>query len=107
AYDSAAAGAAGGAAAPGFGAKGCKGMYCARIDVISLSPRIRPVPDMPELSLTKLDDLTAISVRGAAALEFLQGQLSQDLAPIEESGAVLAGLHNPQGPCLALLLVLR
>ncbi len=62
---------------------------------------------MPELSLTKLDDLTAISVRGADALDFLQGQLSQDITRIEESGALLAGLHNPQGRCLAVLRVLR
>lgn len=62
---------------------------------------------MADLSLTKLDDLTAIGVRGADALEFLQGQLSQDIAPIEAAGALLAGLHNPQGRCLAVLRVLR
>lgn len=82
-------------------------MYCARIAVGSLYARARTASDMPDLSLTKLDDLTAISVRGADALTFLQGQLSQDLAPIEEGDAMLAGLHNPQGRCLAVLRVLR
>jgi folate-binding protein YgfZ len=62
---------------------------------------------MPDLILTKLDDLTAISVRGVDALQFLQGQVSQDMARIDETGALLAGLHNPQGRCLAVLRVLR
>jgi folate-binding protein YgfZ len=62
---------------------------------------------MPDLHLTKLDDLTAIGVRGADAVDFLQGQLSQDLGRLEEHGALLAGLHNPQGRCLAVLRVLR
>jgi folate-binding protein YgfZ len=40
-------------------------------------------------------------------VSFLQGQLSQDLSLLEDGGAVLAGLHNPQGRCLAVLRVLR
>jgi folate-binding protein YgfZ len=62
---------------------------------------------MPDLALTRLEDLAVISVRGADAVTFLQGQLSLDLAVLEEGGATLAGLHNPQGRCLAILRVLR
>jgi folate-binding protein YgfZ len=62
---------------------------------------------MPDLALTRLDDFAVTSVRGADAVTFLQGQLSQDLAALEDGGATLAGLHNPQGRCLAVLRVLR
>jgi tRNA-modifying protein YgfZ len=62
---------------------------------------------MPELALTTLDDLTVLSARGADAVPFLQGQLSQDLALLPTRNAVLAGLHNAQGRCLAVLRVLR
>jgi folate-binding protein YgfZ len=62
---------------------------------------------MPDLILTKLDDLTAIAVRGTDALQFLHGQLSQDMSRVDQTGAVLAGLHNPQGRCLAVLRILR
>jgi folate-binding protein YgfZ len=62
---------------------------------------------MPDLALTKLDDLAVLSARGADAVKFLQGQLSQDLAPLLDGDAVLAGLHNPQGRCIAVLRVLR
>lgn len=62
---------------------------------------------MPDLALTALDDLAVIGVRGNDALRFLQGQLSQDLELLAGRGALLAGVHNPQGRCLALLRVLR
>jgi tRNA-modifying protein YgfZ len=58
---------------------------------------------MPDLAITPLDDLTALAVRGADAVAFLQGQLSQDIELLDRQGAALAGLHNPQGRCLALL----
>ena len=57
---------------------------------------------MPDLALASLDDLTALSVRGADALSFLQGQLSQNLDALATQGATMAGLHNPQGRCLAV-----
>lgn len=57
---------------------------------------------MPDLALTSLDDLTALSVRGADAVPFLQGQLSQDIETLAAQGAMMAGLHNPQGRCLAV-----
>lgn len=62
---------------------------------------------MPDLALTRLDDLTVIAVRGTDAAAFLQGQLSQDVEELADGAATLAGLHNPQGRCLALLRVLR
>jgi folate-binding protein YgfZ len=62
---------------------------------------------MPDLALTKLEDLAVLGVRGADSVKFLQGQLSQDLAQMQDGDALLAGLHNPQGRCLALLRVLR
>jgi tRNA-modifying protein YgfZ len=58
---------------------------------------------MPDLAITALDDLTALAVRGPDAAAFLQGQLSQDIETFPGHGAMFAGLHNPQGRCLALL----
>lgn len=58
---------------------------------------------MPDLAITSLDDLTALAVRGTDAARFLQGQLSQDIELLPKRGALLAGLHNPQGRCLAVL----
>jgi tRNA-modifying protein YgfZ len=58
---------------------------------------------MPDLAITSLDDLTALAVRGTDAARFLQGQLSQDVELLAQRGALLAGLHNPQGRCLAVL----
>jgi folate-binding protein YgfZ len=58
---------------------------------------------MPDLAITPLDDLAALAVRGPDARTFLQGQLSQDIDRLPVLGAMLAGLHNAQGRCLALL----
>jgi folate-binding protein YgfZ len=58
---------------------------------------------MPDLAITSLDDLTVLAARGPDAASFLQGQISQDIELLAERGALLAGLHNPQGRCLALL----
>lgn len=62
---------------------------------------------MPDLALTKLDDLAVLAVRGNDAITFLQGQLSQDLRPLQDGEATLAGLHNPQGRCIAVIRLLR
>lgn len=62
---------------------------------------------MPALTLTPLDDQAVIAVRGADAVAFLQGQLSQDVTQLTVGGAQLAGLHNAQGRCLAVLRVLQ
>lgn len=57
---------------------------------------------MPDLALTSLDDLTVLDARGPDVLAFLNGQLSHDVAQLPQRGALLAGLHNPQGRVLAL-----
>ncbi len=62
---------------------------------------------MPDLALTKLDDLAVLAVRGNDAIAFLQGQLSQDLRPLQDGESTLAGLHNPQGRCIAVIRLLR
>jgi folate-binding protein YgfZ len=62
---------------------------------------------MTDLALTMLDDLAVIGTRGADAVNFLQGQLSRDLTGLSDGGALLAGLHTPQGRCLAVLRVVR
>lgn len=58
---------------------------------------------MPDLALTRLDDLTVLEFRGPDALRFLNGQLSHDTQLLPQRGTLLAGLHNPQGRVLALL----
>ena len=58
---------------------------------------------MPDLAITPLDDLAALTARGPDATAFLQGQLSQDMEELATRGSMFAGLHNPQGRCLALL----
>jgi tRNA-modifying protein YgfZ len=61
---------------------------------------------MPDLNLTELDDLAVIAARGPDTVSFLQGQLSHDVGLLAGRGALLAGLHNPQGRLLALLRLL-
>jgi folate-binding protein YgfZ len=62
---------------------------------------------MPDLSLTILDDLAVLSARGADTVGFLQGQLSQDITQLARRSSLLAGLHNPQGRCVAVLRLIR
>ncbi len=50
-----------------------------------------------------LDDLGILRVRGADAVRFLQGQLSNDVTRVGAATSLLAGLHNPQGRTVALL----
>jgi folate-binding protein YgfZ len=54
-----------------------------------------------------LDTLGVLRVRGADAVAFLQGQLSNDLQRLSADGSLLAGYHNPQGRVIALLRVLQ
>jgi tRNA-modifying protein YgfZ len=61
---------------------------------------------MPDLVITPLEDLSVLSVRGPDARTFLQGQVSNDLDLLDEKPAMLAGLHNAQGRCLAVLRLL-
>lgn len=61
---------------------------------------------MPDLALTKLDDLAVLGANGPDALTFLNGQLSQDMTLLPERGSHLAGLHTPQGRVIALVRAL-
>jgi folate-binding Fe-S cluster repair protein YgfZ len=50
-----------------------------------------------------LEDTGLIRVRGADAVKFLQGQLSNDVSKLGAGQSILAGFHNPQGRTIALL----
>ena len=54
-------------------------------------------------NLIALEDLGALRVRGADAVRFLQGQVSNDVARLTPQHSLLAGYHNPQGRTIALL----
>lgn len=54
-----------------------------------------------------LDHLATALVSGADAGDFLQAQLSADLAPLPESGGVLSAYCNPAGQVIAVLLAIR
>ena len=56
--------------------------------------------------LCDCDDLGVLSVRGADAVKFLQGQLSQDVTRLDARQARPAGLHTPQGRVIAILQLL-
>lgn len=58
---------------------------------------------MPDLAVIPLEHLDVLSVRGPDARAFLQGQLSQDIGVLASGKPQLAGLHDPQGRCLAVL----
>lgn len=62
---------------------------------------------MPDLTHVLLDDLTVLDLRGRDVVAFLQGQVTQDVTLLAESGSQLAGLANPQGRVLALLRLLH
>lgn len=55
------------------------------------------------LEVIGLEDLGAVRVRGADAVRFLQGQLSNDVTKLSAAEPMLAGFHNPQGRTIALL----
>jgi tRNA-modifying protein YgfZ len=49
------------------------------------------------------DSLGVLRARGTDVVQFLQGQLSNDVALLRPQVSLLAGYHNPQGRLLALL----
>ena len=53
------------------------------------------------------DTLGVLRARGTDVLQFLQGQLSNDVARLGPQLSLLAGYHNPQGRVLALLRLVR
>ncbi|MEO7805026.1 MAG: hypothetical protein ABIT36_00050 [Steroidobacteraceae bacterium] len=50
-----------------------------------------------------MDGFAVLRLRGAGALSFLQGQLSNDVERLRGERTLLAGLHNPQGRVIAVL----
>ncbi len=57
--------------------------------------------------LVELSTLSLIRVRGADALTFLNGQLSNDVRRVDEEHSQFAAWCNPKGRALALLRVFR
>jgi folate-binding protein YgfZ len=51
--------------------------------------------------------LSILAFRGPDAARFLQGQVSADTEKLEPGRSTLAGLHNPQGRVIALLVITR
>ena len=58
-------------------------------------------------NLIELPDLGVLRFRGADAVRFLQGQVSNDVARLTSEHAQFAGYHNPQGRTIALLRLVR
>jgi tRNA-modifying protein YgfZ len=56
-----------------------------------------------EYGSVPLASLGVLRARGADAVSFLQGQLSNDLSLLAPERSLLAGYHNPQGRVIALL----
>lgn len=56
-----------------------------------------------ELRAIALPDQGVVRVQGAEAIQFLQGQLSNDVTKLTPDRSLLAGLHNAQGRAIALL----
>lgn len=54
-----------------------------------------------------LNSLGVLRVRGADAVTFLQGQLSNDVKRLDEKSSLLGGYHNPQGRAIALLRLVQ
>jgi folate-binding protein YgfZ len=60
-----------------------------------------------EWQWVELGDLGVLRVRGADAVRFLQGQLSNDVARVSAECSLLAGYHNPQGRAIALVRLVQ
>jgi tRNA-modifying protein YgfZ len=60
-----------------------------------------------EWNLSELGDLGVLRVRGADAVGFLQGQVSNDVARLTPQQSLLAGYHNPQGRAIAMLRLVQ
>jgi tRNA-modifying protein YgfZ len=58
-------------------------------------------------NLISLDDLGVLRFRGADAVRFLQGQVSNDVERLSGERSQLAGYHNPQGRTIALLRLVQ
>ena len=58
-------------------------------------------------NLIELGDLGVLRFRGADAVRFLQGQVSNDTERLTVERSQLAGYHNPQGRTIALLRLVQ
>jgi hypothetical protein len=58
-------------------------------------------------NLVSLGDLGVLRFRGADAVRFLQGQVSNDVERLSAERSQLAGYHNPQGRVIALLRLVQ
>ena len=58
-------------------------------------------------NLIELADLGVLRFRGADAVRFLQGQVSNDTERLSAERSQLAGYHNPQGRTIALLRLVQ
>lgn len=58
-------------------------------------------------NLMELPDLGVLRFRGADAVKFLQGQVSNDVERLTAERSQLAGYHNPQGRVIALLRLVQ
>src|ERR1700728_3230178 len=58
-------------------------------------------------NLMELADLGVLRFRGADAVKFLQGQVSNDVERLTVERSQLAGYHNPQGRVIALLRLVQ
>ena len=59
------------------------------------------------LESSALESLGVLRARGADAVAFLQGQLSNDIAQLSATVSLLAGYHNPQGRTIAVLRLIE
>ena len=59
------------------------------------------------LKVIELEHLGIVRMRGADAVKFLQGQLSNDVAQLSAQRSQLAGYHNPQGRTIALIRLVQ
>ena len=57
--------------------------------------------------LSRLDDLAVLRITGADAVQFLQAQLSNDIASLSEDDARLAAYCNPKGRMLGSMIIVR
>jgi folate-binding protein YgfZ len=58
-------------------------------------------------NLMELPDLGVLRFRGAEAVRFLQGQVSNDVERLTAEHSQFAGYHNPQGRTIALLRLVQ
>jgi hypothetical protein len=58
-------------------------------------------------NLMELPDLGVLRFRGADAVKFLQGQVSNDVERLTAERSQIAGYHNPQGRAIALLRLVQ